>query len=72
MIDDVDSFVAAADVLKQRGAYKIYVMATHGLLSADAPQLLEDSVIDEVLLSSLNSALGHSQYNFRQDNSIRG
>lgn len=32
MIDDVASFVAAAEVLKDRGAYKIYVLATHGLL----------------------------------------
>lgn len=48
MIDDVRSFVAAAEVLKERGAYKIYVLATHGLLSSDAPRLIEDSPIDEV------------------------
>lgn len=50
MIDDVESFVMAAEVLKERGAYKIYVLATHGLLSSDAPRLLEDSAIDEVTL----------------------
>lgn len=48
MVDEVSSFVAAADVLKMRGAYKIFVIATHGLLSADAPQMLENSAIDEV------------------------
>lgn len=48
MIDDVQSFVAAAEVLKERGAYKIYVLATHGLLSSDAPRLIEESPIDEV------------------------
>ena len=48
MIDEAESFVAAADVLKERGAYKIYVMATHGILSADAPKKIEDSCIDEV------------------------
>lgn len=37
IIDDVESFVAAAEILKERGAYKIYVMATHGILSAEAP-----------------------------------
>lgn len=47
MVDDVQSFVAAAEVLKERGAYKIYVLATHGLLSSDAPRLIEDSPIDE-------------------------
>lgn len=48
MIDDVEEFVAAAEILKERGAYKIYIMATHGLLSADAPRLIEESAIDEV------------------------
>lgn len=48
IIDDVESFVAAAEILKERGAYKIFVMATHGLLSADAPRLIEESSIDEV------------------------
>ena len=48
MIDDVDSFVTIARLLRERGAYKIYVFATHGLLSAEAPRLIEDSPIDEV------------------------
>ncbi|XP_043243941.1 phosphoribosyl pyrophosphate synthase-associated protein 2-like isoform X7 [Amphibalanus amphitrite] len=52
MIDDVRSFVAAAEMLKERGAYKIYVMATHGLLSADAPRLIEESAIDEVVVTN--------------------
>ncbi|ENN70623.1 phosphoribosyl pyrophosphate synthase-associated protein 2 isoform X1 [Dendroctonus ponderosae] len=52
MIDDVQSFVAAAEVLKERGAYKIYALATHGLLSSDAPRLIEDSPIDEVVVTN--------------------
>lgn len=52
MIDDVQSYVAAAEVLKERGAYKIYVLATHGLLSSDAPRLIEESPIDEVIYQS--------------------
>ena len=48
MIDDATTFVSAAEVLKERGACKIYVMATHGLLSSDAPKLLDASPIDEV------------------------
>ena len=48
IIDDAQTFVAAAEVLRARGAYKIYVIATHGLLSADAPALLESSCIHEV------------------------
>jgi ribose-phosphate pyrophosphokinase len=52
MIDDVQAFVRAAEVLKERGAYKIYVVATHGLLSSDAPRLLDDSHIDEVVVTN--------------------
>lgn len=52
MIDDVQAFVTASEVLKERGAYKIYVMATHGLLSSDAPRLIEDSPIDEVVVTN--------------------
>lgn len=44
----MQSFVAAAEVLKESGACKIYVLATHGLLSSDAPRLIEESPIDEV------------------------
>lgn len=48
IIDNVEAFIAAADILKERGASKVYIMATHGLLSADAPTLLEASAVDEV------------------------
>ena len=51
IIDDVEDFVAAAEILKERGAYKIYIMATHGLLSAEAPTRIEESAIDEVRCS---------------------
>jgi len=52
IIDDVGSFIEAAEILKERGAYKVYVMATHGLLSADAPMRLEDSPIDVVVVTN--------------------
>ncbi|XP_075898792.1 phosphoribosyl pyrophosphate synthase-associated protein 1-like [Nelusetta ayraudi] len=52
IIDDVGDFVAAAEILKERGAYKIYIMATHGLLSADAPRIIEESAIDEVVVTN--------------------
>lgn len=40
--------MAAAETLKERGAYKIFVMATHGILSCEAPRFIEESAIDEV------------------------
>jgi phosphoribosylpyrophosphate synthetase len=45
-------YVAAAEVLKQYGAYRVYVLATHGLLSSDAPRLIDDSLIDEVVVTN--------------------
>ena len=51
-VDDVKSFVDASLILKERGAYKIYVLATHGILSADAPRLIEESPIDEVVVTN--------------------
>ncbi|XP_059081022.1 phosphoribosyl pyrophosphate synthase-associated protein 1-like isoform X1 [Tigriopus californicus] len=52
MIDDVQAFVDAAFVLKERGAYKIYALATHGILSKEAPRLIEESHIDEVVVTN--------------------
>lgn len=63
IIDDVDSFVAAAETLKERGAYKIFVMATHGILSCDAPRFIEESAIDEVSRASEHSEIFCGQTN---------
>nr|XP_054763091.1 phosphoribosyl pyrophosphate synthase-associated protein 2-like [Lytechinus pictus] len=52
MIDEAESFVAAAELVKDRGAYKIYIIATHGLLSSEAPKIIEDSCIDEVIVTN--------------------
>ena len=58
MIDDVEAFVNVAQILHDRGAYKIYIVATHGLLSADAPRMIEDSYIDEVRISYTQWSFG--------------
>ncbi|XP_067617109.1 phosphoribosyl pyrophosphate synthase-associated protein 2 isoform X8 [Eurosta solidaginis] len=52
LVDDVQAFVAAAALLKENGAGKIYLLATHGLLSSDAPRLIEESPIDEVVVTN--------------------
>ena len=46
----MDRLTAAANCLKEGGAYKIYAVATHGLLSKDACEQLENSALDEVCL----------------------
>jgi phosphoribosylpyrophosphate synthetase len=52
LVDDVGQFVTAAELLHDRGASKIYVVATHGLLSSNSPQQLENSHIDEVVVTN--------------------
>ncbi|XP_065898569.1 phosphoribosyl pyrophosphate synthase-associated protein 1-like isoform X2 [Dysidea avara] len=52
VIDEVGELIAAAECLKENGAYKIYAAATHGILSKDSPELLDQSPIDEVLITN--------------------
>ena len=52
MIDDASAFVAAAEALKERGASRIYILCTHGLMSSDAPAVLEASPVDEVVVTN--------------------
>ncbi len=44
----MDRLIAAARCLKERGAYKVFAVATHGIFSEEAPEQLESSPIDEV------------------------
>lgn len=52
IIDDVEPFISAATALKERGACKVYVMVTHGILSINNPTVLQESCIDEVVVTN--------------------
>jgi len=52
MIDDVPGLVQAVDILFDRGAYKVYAMATHGVFTCDGPSLIEKSRITEVVVTN--------------------
>ncbi|KAF8355438.1 hypothetical protein PRIPAC_97061 [Pristionchus pacificus] len=52
IIDEAHSFVEAAELLKSRGAYKVFVVGTHGLLSGDAPSIIEESPITHVIVTN--------------------
>lgn len=62
IIDSVEPFADAASLLKERGAYKVYVMVTHGILSGDCVGLIEDSDIDEVISINYIDRLKNKQY----------
>jgi len=53
IIDDVDELILCAELLKSQGATNCYVLATHGLFSADAPEKLESSkAVDYVIVTN--------------------
>jgi len=52
MLDDPGAFIAAAEALKERGARQIYILCTHGLMSSDAPSVLETSPIDQIVVTN--------------------
>ncbi len=51
IIDTAGSITLAAREIKKRGAKRIYAVATHGLFSSNAIRRLENSPIDEVVIT---------------------
>ena len=51
MIDTAGSITGAADALKEKGAKKVYVCATHAILSDPALERLQRDSIEEVILT---------------------
>ena len=52
MIDTAGTLVKAAEVLKERGAKKVYAYCTHPIFSGPAIERLEASSLDEVVVTN--------------------
>jgi ribose-phosphate pyrophosphokinase len=52
MIDTAGTLVAAAEVLKQRGARRVFAYCTHPVFSGSAVERIGASQIDEVVISN--------------------
>ena len=52
MIDTAGTIVAAAELLKKRGAHEVWAMATHGLLSGPAVDRLKNAPIERLVLTN--------------------
>jgi ribose-phosphate pyrophosphokinase len=50
LIDTAGTITKAANVVKEMGAEKVFVYATHGILSADAVEKIKDSSIEKMYL----------------------
>jgi len=51
MIDTAGTIVAAAEILKEKGATEVWAMATHGLLSDPAVDRLKNSEFERVIIT---------------------
>jgi ribose-phosphate pyrophosphokinase len=52
MIDTGGTIVAAAEILRNRGASEVWAMATHGVLSDPATDRLKNSELDRVVITN--------------------
>ncbi len=52
MVDTAGTVVGAADLLKERGALSVRVIATHGVLSPPAVDRLKNAPIDELVITN--------------------
>ncbi len=51
MVDTAGTIVNAANHIKEKGAKSVRVVATHGVLSGDALQKINDSAIEEMIIT---------------------
>jgi ribose-phosphate pyrophosphokinase len=52
MIDTAGTLVKAAEVLKDRGARRVYAYCTHGVFSGPAVERIKNSKLDEVVITN--------------------
>jgi ribose-phosphate pyrophosphokinase len=60
MVDTAGTIVFAAGMMKSQGALSVRVVATHAVLSGPAYERIEQSPIDEVIVTDTIPLKGHS------------
>jgi len=61
MVDTAGTIVFAAGMMKSQGALSVRVVATHAVLSGPAYERIEQSPIDEVIVTDTIPLKGHSE-----------
>jgi len=54
IVDSASTLCNAVNILKDRGAEKVYACITHGIFSGDAVKKIEDSVIEKLFVTDSN------------------
>jgi ribose-phosphate pyrophosphokinase len=62
MIDTASTITSAAKLLVDRGAVRVFVLATHGILSGPAVERLADAPIEEVVFTNTLPIPGEKQF----------
>ena len=60
MVDTAGTLTKAADLMKERGAISVRAICTHALLSGNAYQKIEDSQLEELIVTdSIHPKVSH-------------
>src|SRR5919202_1214487 len=74
MVDTAGTLVAGAEFLKERGAKKVYACATHGIFSEPAIERIEQSPLDNVVVTDtvpiIADILAETIHNVFADDSV--
>jgi ribose-phosphate pyrophosphokinase len=60
MVDTAGTLVLAADMMKERGAKSIRAFATHPILSGNSIERIDDSAIEELVVTDSVPLINHS------------
>ena len=52
MVDTAGTLCQASDILKEKGAHKVFAYATHAVLSGTAVDNITNSTLDEVVITN--------------------
>ena len=62
MVDTAGTLTKAADLMKKRGAKSVRALCTHALLSGDAYKNIEDSQLEELIVTdSIPLKISHNK-----------
>lgn len=65
IIDEVENFITAAEFLKEQGATKVHLYATHALYSLEQARQLQNSVIDQIVVTNSSKSCSRASLSLK-------